>query len=56
MKYFAAKQNNFIQFGSRSKIAKLIGVHSETIKRWNKDKKEVVFKNGYEIYLNTEKL
>jgi DNA-binding transcriptional regulator YdaS (Cro superfamily) len=56
MIYYAAKRNNHISFGSRSKIAKLIGVHSETIKRWVKAKKEVVYKNGFEFYLNTEKL
>lgn len=35
--------------GSIPKVAKLIGVHPETIRRWFREKQYHVFKNGYEI-------
>lgn len=56
MRVIAAKQNNTIYYGSIPKVAKLIDVHPATIKRWIKSKEEVKLKNGYEVYLNTEKL
>ena len=56
MTIIAAKRDNKIYYGSIPKIAKLIEVHPETIKRWIKAKEEMKFKNGYEIYFKTEKL
>ena len=56
MKIIAAKKNNIVYYGAISKIAKLIGVHPVTVGRWAKAKKDIEAVNGYEVYLNTEKL
>jgi DNA-binding transcriptional regulator YdaS (Cro superfamily) len=52
----AVKKNNKIYYGSATKVAKLIGIHPATINRWIKAKKEIEVENGFEVYLNTEKL
>jgi hypothetical protein len=56
MQIIVAKQGNKLYYGNLTKIAKLIKVHPSTIGRWIKSKKEIVFENKFEIYLNIEKL
>jgi hypothetical protein len=56
MKIIAAKKDETIYFGNIPKVANLIGINPVTIRRWIKDEDRKVYKNGYEIYLNTEKL
>lgn len=52
----AIKKGNKIQFGSCNKVAKVLGIHYTTISNWIKAKEKVKFKNGYEVYLDTERL
>lgn len=56
MKYIAVKEESRIITGTIPKVADYIGVDPVTIRRWIKAGDRKVFKNGYEIYLNTEKL
>lgn len=56
MKIISAKKENKIYYGNMKQVADLIGVNPETVRRWNRSDKEIVYKNGYEINLNTEKL
>ncbi|MEX0598006.1 MAG: hypothetical protein WD512_16070 [Candidatus Paceibacterota bacterium] len=52
----AAKDQTKIVYGTMSKIAVHIGVHRVTIKRWIESGDRIVYKNGFEIFLNVEKL
>jgi len=44
------------KYGNATKVAAYIGVHKNTISRWIKAGDRRVIKNGYEIYLNIDKL
>lgn len=52
----AVKEKENIYLGSVSKVANYIEVHRNTIARWIKSGDRIVHKNGFEIYLNVEKL
>lgn len=52
----AVKEKDNIYTGSVSKVADYIKVHRNTIARWIKSGDRIVHKNGFEIYLNVEKL
>jgi hypothetical protein len=52
----AVKEKESIFYGSITKVAKYINVHRLTIARWIKSGDRIVYKNGFEIYLNIEKL
>jgi len=44
------------KYGNATKIAEYIGVHKNTVSRWIKAGDRKVIKNGYEIFLNIEKI
>lgn len=56
MKIIAAKKENVIYYGNQTKIAKLIGVHYITLKRFIKSNKLNPIVNGFELFFNTEKV
>lgn len=56
MKLIAVKHKNEIKTGSISKVSEYIGVHPNTVSRWINSGDRIVIKNGFEIYLNVEKL
>ena len=56
MKILAVKHNNEIKTGSITKVAEYVNVHPNTVSRWVNSGDRVVIKNGFEIYLNVEKL
>jgi hypothetical protein len=56
MKIIAAKKDNVIYYGNQTKIAKLIGVHYITIKRFIKYNKSNPIVNGFDLYFNTKKV
>ena len=51
-----AEKDGITYFGSIEKISNKVGIHRNSISNWIRDKKEVVYKNGYLIKLNTKKL
>jgi hypothetical protein len=38
--------------GSLPAIAELIGYNPETLRRWNRDKKNHLIKNGFEVFFD----
>lgn len=56
MKIIAVKCGVIIKFGSIPKVASFIKVNPITIRRWIKEGDRIVYKNGFEVYLDTEKL
>lgn len=57
MKVIVAVKNNKSYYGSAEKIAGLVGVTGEAIRRQIREGKiEVTVKNGYIIYLNAERV
>ena len=53
----SAKKDHVNYYGHVPKVADLIGVNSQTIRRWIKyDRKEVLTKTGYTVCLQNIKL
>lgn len=50
------RNNNKLIYGSVPKIAKIINVNPETIRRKVKSKEDIYLKGDYEIYLDIEKI
>ena len=55
-KLIIAEKDNVTYYGSIEKISAKIGVHRNSISNWIRDKKFIVYKNGFKIKTNTEKL
>lgn len=55
-KIIIAEKGNISYYGNIKKISEKIGVHRNTISNWINEKKEIIYKNGFKIKLNTEKL